>query len=86
MFLSNRAVDLGIRAWTANSLASLEVVELNRLTGHFVLAAITIRNHDIWLTIAYDHVSAIFVHLSFATFILLLQDRPEEDINMEDDD
>ncbi|KAK7039964.1 hypothetical protein R3P38DRAFT_3350014 [Favolaschia claudopus] len=49
------ATDIGVRAWQANVLASLEIVALERLTGHFILIPLTVRTQSLWITIAYDH-------------------------------
>ncbi|KAJ7751437.1 hypothetical protein B0H16DRAFT_1318064 [Mycena metata] len=51
------ATGIGVRVWQQNILGSPEVVSLDRLTGHFVLAPITVRKIDLWVTIAYDHAS-----------------------------
>ncbi|TFK59319.1 hypothetical protein BDN72DRAFT_780904, partial [Pluteus cervinus] len=52
-----RAVDLGYQVWQADHLAELEVVELQRFSGHFILAPLTSQNKKLWVTISYDHVS-----------------------------
>ncbi|KAF7347283.1 hypothetical protein MVEN_01483500 [Mycena venus] len=49
------ATDIGVSVWKAEALGPQEVVSLDRLTGHFVLAPITVRKQDLWVTIAYDH-------------------------------
>ncbi|KAK6996182.1 hypothetical protein R3P38DRAFT_3329647 [Favolaschia claudopus] len=49
------ATDISVRAWQANVLASLEIVALKRLTGHFILIPLTVRKESLWITIAYDH-------------------------------
>ena len=54
---ANRAVDLGVESWYADISGGLEVVSLDRLSGHFVLAPITVNDQNIWITVAYDHVS-----------------------------
>ncbi|KAJ7027455.1 hypothetical protein C8F04DRAFT_965220, partial [Mycena alexandri] len=54
------AVDIGIQVWEANSFGPAEVIALEQLSGHFVLAQIPIRRHDLWITIAHDHVCSTF--------------------------
>jgi hypothetical protein len=54
---SLRASDLGVESWYAEDLGDLKVVPLERLTGHLILAPITVRERDIWITVPYDHVS-----------------------------
>ncbi|KAJ7718698.1 hypothetical protein DFH07DRAFT_1011598, partial [Mycena maculata] len=49
------ATDIGVRVWKADTLGSQEVVALERLTGHFILAPVTVCKHNLWITIAYDH-------------------------------
>ncbi|KAJ7158985.1 hypothetical protein C8R43DRAFT_882381 [Mycena crocata] len=56
------ATDLGVHAWQANELGPQETIAVERLTGHFILASINIREQDLWITIAFDHVR---VSLSF---------------------
>ncbi|KAL1713956.1 hypothetical protein EV715DRAFT_210517 [Schizophyllum commune] len=48
------ATDLGIRVWRAGRFAPAEVITIERLSGHFVLAPLSLRGLDIWITIAYD--------------------------------
>jgi hypothetical protein len=63
-----RATDLGVASWRADALGELEVVPIDSLSGHFVLAPIQVTQHevifDFWITIAYDHVCALpfFIH------------------------
>ncbi|KAF8143628.1 hypothetical protein K438DRAFT_1783568 [Mycena galopus ATCC 62051] len=45
---------IGIRVWKAEA-GSMEGIPLERLTGHFILASLTIREEDLWVTIAHDH-------------------------------
>lgn len=54
--MCKRATDIGIKVWQANVLGPKEVVALERLSGHFILAPATIRKVDLWITVAYDHV------------------------------
>jgi hypothetical protein len=54
--LRRRAVDLGVESWYAGQLGANEVSALNRLSGHFILAPITVKLQDLWITVAYDHV------------------------------
>ncbi|KAJ7044316.1 hypothetical protein C8F04DRAFT_881243, partial [Mycena alexandri] len=49
------ATDIGIRVWNQNCFDLPEVVALERLTGHFVLAPVTVRGYALWITIAFDH-------------------------------
>ncbi|KAG2130249.1 hypothetical protein DEU56DRAFT_757923 [Suillus clintonianus] len=53
------ATDLGVASWRAEALGELEVVPIDSLSGHFVLAPIQAMQHevifDFWITIAYDH-------------------------------
>lgn len=56
----HRAVDLGVQSWIAHHFGPKEIVSLDRLTGQFILAPITVRGIDIWVTVAYDHVSNIY--------------------------
>ncbi|KAJ7434622.1 hypothetical protein FB451DRAFT_1063278 [Mycena latifolia] len=58
------ATDIGVRAWQANSLGPMEVIALEQFSGHFVLAPICIRKHDLWITIAHDHVRTSFSRIS----------------------
>ncbi|KAJ7664264.1 hypothetical protein B0H17DRAFT_952168 [Mycena rosella] len=51
-----RATDLCVGVWEAQSVRTLEVVALEQFTGHFVLGSITVREQDLWITIAHDHV------------------------------
>jgi hypothetical protein len=53
-------VDLGVDAWYANQLGELEVVAVDRLCGHFVLAPISVKDTDLWITVAFDHVRISF--------------------------
>ncbi|TFK63271.1 hypothetical protein BDN72DRAFT_803396 [Pluteus cervinus] len=50
-----RAVDLGVQVWSAEQLGDIEVVGVDELSGHFILAPLTSHEHDLWVTIAYDH-------------------------------
>ncbi|TFK58869.1 hypothetical protein BDN72DRAFT_781476, partial [Pluteus cervinus] len=58
-----RAVDLGIHVWEAEELMAPEVVALERFSGQFVLAPISSHGHNIWITIAHDHVRIIYLLL-----------------------
>ncbi|KAG1719702.1 uncharacterized protein EDB91DRAFT_1257444 [Suillus paluster] len=53
------ATDLGVASWRAEALGELEVVPIDSLSGHFVLAPIQAMQHevifDFWITIAYDY-------------------------------
>ncbi|KAJ6530158.1 hypothetical protein B0H19DRAFT_1273823 [Mycena capillaripes] len=49
------AIDIGIRVWKANELGAQEIIPLERLSGQFILAPVTICKQDLWITIAYDH-------------------------------
>ncbi|KAJ7016747.1 hypothetical protein C8F04DRAFT_1340615 [Mycena alexandri] len=49
------ATDIGIRVWNQNCFDPQEVVALDRLTGQFVLAPVTVRGYALWITIAFDH-------------------------------
>ncbi|KAF7343039.1 hypothetical protein MVEN_01734200 [Mycena venus] len=51
------ATDIGVHAhvWQADVLGPLEIIALEQLTGHFVLASITVQNEALWITIAHDH-------------------------------
>ncbi|KAJ7291750.1 hypothetical protein C8J57DRAFT_948984, partial [Mycena rebaudengoi] len=49
------AVDLGVAAWYAGRLGAVEVVPLTRLSGHLILVPITVRNTELWITVAHDH-------------------------------
>ncbi|KAJ7603249.1 hypothetical protein DFH06DRAFT_1114701 [Mycena polygramma] len=49
------ATDIGVAVWKANTLGLQEVVSLERLSGQFVLAPVTVRKQDLWITIAHDH-------------------------------
>jgi hypothetical protein len=51
------AVDLGVDHWYANQLGDLEAISVERLSGHFILASITVRGVELWITVAFDHVS-----------------------------
>jgi hypothetical protein len=51
-----RAADLGAESWYAGQLGTIEIIALNRLSGHFILAPITVKVQDLWITVAYDHV------------------------------
>ncbi|KAF7360895.1 hypothetical protein MSAN_01119200 [Mycena sanguinolenta] len=51
-----RATDIGVGAWKANALGAQEVVSLDRFTGHFVIAPISVGRQAQWVTIAWDHV------------------------------
>jgi hypothetical protein len=51
-----RASDLGVESWYADDLGEVAVVSLLQLTGHLILAPITIRDLDVWITVPYDHV------------------------------
>ncbi|KAJ7654607.1 hypothetical protein DFH06DRAFT_1092852 [Mycena polygramma] len=62
----SRATDIGVAVWRAKQLANQEVIGVERLNGQFVLAPVTIRKQDLWITIAHDHVS---LPLIFAGFI-----------------
>lgn len=53
----SRAIDIGVRVWKADVLGLSEVVSLDRFSGHFILAPVNIRQQDLWITIAFDHVS-----------------------------
>ena len=54
-----RASDLGVESWYAEELGDVAVVALQQLSGHLILAPITVRDLDIWITVPYDHVSVI---------------------------
>jgi hypothetical protein len=56
----HRAADLGVSAWTADVLGLLEVVDVDRLTGHFIFLPITVQDAKYWLTVVYDHVCFFF--------------------------
>ncbi|KAK0184734.1 hypothetical protein F5146DRAFT_938214, partial [Armillaria mellea] len=56
-YLWSVAVNLGVTAWSADQLGHLKVIEVKHLSGHFVLASIDIKNHGVWVTIAYENVS-----------------------------
>jgi len=52
------ASDLGVESWYAEDLGNLMVVPLECFTGHLILAPITVRERDIWITVPYDHEKA----------------------------
>jgi hypothetical protein len=60
----SRAVDLGVDSWSAGPLGPLlgevEAVPLHRLSGHPILALIKVKQQDICITIAHDHVRVLF--------------------------
>ncbi|KIJ17988.1 hypothetical protein PAXINDRAFT_9075 [Paxillus involutus ATCC 200175] len=49
------AADLGVSSWCGDILGDLEVVPVDALAGHFILAPIKIRRESIWITISHDH-------------------------------
>lgn len=55
-----RATDIGVQVWQANIFGRSEVIALEQLSGHFVLAQIPVRRRELWITIAFDHVCRIF--------------------------
>ncbi|KAL1740203.1 hypothetical protein HDZ31DRAFT_85553 [Schizophyllum fasciatum] len=48
------ATDLGVRIWRANVFSPVEAVSVSRLSGHFVLAPLSIEAINVWVTVAYD--------------------------------
>ena len=56
---SFRASDLGVESWHSEELGDLMVVSLEQFMGHLILAPITVRDQDIWITVPYDHVSIL---------------------------
>src|ERR1700732_2213079 len=73
-----RASDLGAESWYAEQLDDIAVVALQQLSGHLILAPITVRDCDVWITVPYDHVSMIhlFVHVSKLIYLILYRKRP----------
>lgn len=53
---SARASDLGVESWYADDLGEVAVVSLLQLTGHLILALITVGDLNMWITVPYDHV------------------------------
>ncbi|KAJ7208732.1 hypothetical protein C8J57DRAFT_1610075 [Mycena rebaudengoi] len=61
------ATDIGVHTWSGDSLGFQEIVALERFSGHFVLCPITVKNTDLWITVAYDHVHADSMFLKDGT-------------------
>ena len=59
---SFRASDLGVESWHSEELGDLMVVSLEQFMGHLILAPITVRDQDIWITVPYDHVSILYIN------------------------
>ncbi|KAH7917473.1 hypothetical protein BV22DRAFT_1026280 [Leucogyrophana mollusca] len=59
------ATDLGVSAWYANDLGEVEAVPISALSGHFVLAPITVNGQDIWITVAFDHVGPSIAYTTY---------------------
>ncbi|KAJ6582600.1 hypothetical protein DFH09DRAFT_1245975 [Mycena vulgaris] len=49
------ATDIGVSVWQAEVLGPAQVISLHQLSGHFVLAPVTICGKHLWITIAHDH-------------------------------
>lgn len=60
-----RAADLGIDVWDAENLAHHEAVAVTRLSGHFILAPVTVLERELWITVAFDHVGYVLFFLIF---------------------
>jgi hypothetical protein len=54
--------DLGTATWNANALGPGELVRIDRLSGHLVLASLACIELDLWVTVPFDHVSRT-IHL-----------------------
>jgi hypothetical protein len=76
-----RASDLGVESWYAEDLGNLMVVPLECFTGHLILAPITVRERDIWITVPYDHVSIWVLGLSLSALICGFQEKAEVDLD-----
>lgn len=77
---SLRASDLGVESWYAEDLGDLKVVPLECLTGHLILAPITVRERDIWITVQYDHVR-VWSYLLLSILKQDLQEKAEVDLD-----
>jgi hypothetical protein len=55
-------------------------VDVSRLSGQFVLAPLHVREVDLWITIAHDHVSKILVNVQILT-MHYLQSNTETDVD-----
>ncbi|KAF7314742.1 Neurobeachin-like protein 2 [Mycena kentingensis (nom. inval.)] len=49
------SVDIGVDVWQANKFEHWEIIDVNRLSGHFILAPLTLDDEELWATIAFDH-------------------------------
>ncbi|KAI0064203.1 hypothetical protein BV25DRAFT_1768700, partial [Artomyces pyxidatus] len=49
------STDLGVETWYADKLGPLEAVEMERLSGQFILARMDILDVSMWVTVAHDH-------------------------------
>lgn len=57
-----RAADLGVDCWYADALGEPEAVALDQLSGHFILAPISVGGRNFWITVAFNHVSSDSIH------------------------
>ena len=62
-----RASDLGAESWYAEELGDVTAVVLQQLSGHLILAPITVRDLDLWITVSYDHISVMPLFVLFAS-------------------
>ncbi|KAJ7051311.1 hypothetical protein C8F01DRAFT_1222141 [Mycena amicta] len=49
------ATDMGVGEWEADVLETTEAIALEQLSGHFILASLTVQDNDLWITVAHDH-------------------------------
>ncbi|EIW82591.1 hypothetical protein CONPUDRAFT_142843 [Coniophora puteana RWD-64-598 SS2] len=49
------ASDLGVSAWQPETFSEIEVVPADALSGHLILAPISVGRQRHWITVAYDH-------------------------------
>jgi hypothetical protein len=78
---SFRASDLGVESWYAEDLGDLKVVPLECFTGHLILAPITVREQDIWITVPYDHASILYLSPLLSALNPGFQEKAEIDLD-----
>ena len=76
----SRASDLGAESWYAEELGDVVVVALRQLSGHLILAPITVRDLSVWITVPYDHVSVIPI-CAICELTHITQEKAEIDLN-----
>ena len=50
---------------------------MERLSGHFILASITVRELELWITVAFDHVSGVLS--TYLPYLIAGKEGPEAD-------